>query len=304
MQTAERGRFTWFEVDGNASNNPALIALAAGPGFSHKTLRPWLQGLSAERQVVSLDLPGVGRGSKEDGQDYGYESYVNDLDHVRRAAELGRIILLGHGWGASVAVEYTLAHPGHVAALILVSPIRIFGADGQNGPAQQRMVEAIDPSLYPRFTQDVWPLFEAGLGGSGPWEPVEAHPWWGEMIRTQFASTPPQEWDDALSGQDWSLRAYATYKGAAMSDPSHAMARYDLAERVAKMPKGIPLLVVSSEHDANYVATASLHADPILEAYPGAESIRFDSAGHFPFVERTEEFEAAVRDFLERRTSS
>lgn len=46
-----------------------------------------------------------------------------DLDQMRRAAELERIDVLGHGRGASRALQYALDYPQHVGRLVLVDPV-------------------------------------------------------------------------------------------------------------------------------------------------------------------------------------
>ncbi len=299
MRTAETGRYSAFDVAG-PREAPIIFAVPSGPGFSRKTLEPWLAPLAGEFRVVAVDLPGSGEASFDDDNDYSYDAFVRDLESLRTLLGSDHCALLGHGWGATLAVEYALQHPARVSALILVSPLRVFNAGGQDVEAQARMVEKVDQTLIPRWTSDLQGPFLAALQGDSAWDQVETHPWWGEMIRTQFASPPPARWDQALADQKWGLRAYASYKGAAMFDPSSAMAHYDLAQRMTGLRPDLPVLVLSSDHDANYVATASLHAAPIAAAHAGATVINWSDVGHFPFVERTQDFARIVQEFLKR----
>ena len=47
-------------------------------------------------------------------------SLISELDaHVRRHA--GRVVLLGRSWGAALALQYVLTHPGRVAGVVLVA---------------------------------------------------------------------------------------------------------------------------------------------------------------------------------------
>lgn len=287
MRTSEAGRFASFEVDGEGL---VILAIPSGPGFPAATLRPWLAPLARDSRVVTVELPGTGDASREDGQDYSFAAFVSDLAAVQQAIGAKRVAVLGHGWGAAMAVEYALAHRESVSDLILVSPLRIFTGSGQDSEAQARMVERTDPSLFPRWTEGLQPQFMAALEGEASWDAVEQHGWWSDMIRTQFAALPPAAWDEAIAGSRWGLRAYATYKGAAMFDPASAMASYDLAERAAELPRDLSILILSSNHDANYVAPASRHAVPLASALPQAEFIQWDDLGHFPFVERQAEF--------------
>jgi len=309
VRTAESGRFAFFDVDGPEfvldkegwRRRPTLLVIPAGPGFSHKTLRPWLTDLAPLVRLTHVDLPGTGHASVEPDSDYTFPALIEDLDEVRVRVGADRPVILGHGWGAALAVEYALTHPGNVAALVLVSPLRCFGVEGQDTAAQSRQVERTDPSLGKRFATDVRPPFEAAIAGAGPWETVESNSWWSEMILTQFSRSPPPSWFASLARERWGLRAYATYKGAAMFRPNDPMVSYDLARRSAGLDAALPVLIVSSNHDANYVAKAATHAIPLHAAMPASELLLGDDTGHFPFVERPGEFSAAGCDFLVRK---
>jgi pimeloyl-ACP methyl ester carboxylesterase len=308
MRSAESGRFAFYDVDGPEfvleehgwRRRKTLIAQPAGPGFSHKTLRPWLSELALSVRTIHVDLPGAGRASIEENADYTFPAFIQDLDVIRSQVDTEQTAILGHGWGAALGVEYALARPANVSALVLVTPLRCFGSAGQDVAAQVRQVERSDPTLGPRYAADVLPAFKAAMAGQGPWEPVEKHGWWGEMLLTQFSRSPPPAWFTALQQERWGLRAYATYKGGAMYQPEHPMASYDLAQRALGLRTEIPVLIVSSNHDANYVAKAETHAIPLHRAIPGSELLIWDDVGHFPFVERPKDFAATVADFLAR----
>ena len=300
MRVGDEVRFSHVEFadSGLGTSARTVVAIPSGPGFSHRTLNPWLGGLPASFRVATIDFPGSGHGSLADGLDYSFASYVEDLDAVRRALGQARVCVLGHGWGAAMAVEYTLARPDAVEALILINPLSIFTGEGQDGEAQARMIARVRPTLIAEWTQDVAPTFQAALTGEAHWDAVETNPWWGRMIETQFAAPPPRAWHEAMQGESWRLRAYATYKGAAMSDSASAMAHYDLAERAGSLRRDLPVLILSSHHDANYVAPAARHAVPLAQAVPQAELVQWEGVGHFPFVERQGEFADAVEGFL------
>ena len=56
------------------------------------------------------------------GPNYTYAQNVADLAGVIRALQLGPVHLVGHSWGASVALLFTLRHPELVRSLTLVEP--------------------------------------------------------------------------------------------------------------------------------------------------------------------------------------
>jgi proline iminopeptidase len=301
MRVGDQIRFSHVELAEADFRDDArtIIAVPSGPGFSHRTLSPWLGGLARSFRVATVDLPGSGHGSTAEDLDYSFAAYVGDLDAVREKIERARVVLLGHGWGAAMAIEYALRYPSAVEALILVNPLRIFTGEGQDNEAQARMVARVDPGLVSDWTRDVAPAFQAALAGEAPWDAVEENPWWGRMIQTQFAAPPPAQWHEAMRAEPWRLRAYASYKGAAMFDPTSKMARYDLAERALTLR--VPTLILSCDDDANYVAPPQRHAAALVETIANAKLVVWDKVGHFPFVERPADFTALVCDFLKPR---
>ncbi|MPY32135.1 alpha/beta hydrolase [Streptomyces adustus] len=67
--------------------------------------------------VVRWDQRGCGRSERCVGP-WTAARFVADLDAVRRHFGFDRMALLGHSWGAQLALEYALAHPERVSALV------------------------------------------------------------------------------------------------------------------------------------------------------------------------------------------
>ena len=75
--------------------------------------------LAESSRVIALDQRGHGQSDKPD-TGYGFGSVVGDLDAFLRELDIERPILVGHSWGANVALEYAATYPGRVAGLVLV----------------------------------------------------------------------------------------------------------------------------------------------------------------------------------------
>lgn len=296
VSRGERQIACW--VDASAGAGTPAIAIHGGPGFTHRYLRPWA-GAPLPGSVACFDLPGCGESSRHPGSGYPLAEYVADVEAVRQALGHDRAIVLGHAWGAILAVEYALAHPERVGALILVNPLRILRVDGQDNEAQARMIAAVDPQVLDPYLAEVQPQLQRALGGdAGAWRAVDASPWWSRMWRTQFLEAPPEAWTRAVGSAALGLESYFAHKGAAFMDPAHPFNRYDLAERIRGLD--CPVLVVASDSDANYVAPARIHAEPLAQAAPRGELAMIRQSGHFPFVDQPTQYAAAVGGFLER----
>jgi pimeloyl-ACP methyl ester carboxylesterase len=75
--------------------------------------------LAARRRVVALDQRGHGLSDKPD-DGYDFATIVADDAAALRALGLARPVVVGHSWGASVAVALAAAHPAQVAGVVLV----------------------------------------------------------------------------------------------------------------------------------------------------------------------------------------
>ena len=62
-------------------------------------------------------------------EDVTLTSEVNDLDRVRQHFGLDAPVLLGHSWGAVLALEYALRYLTHVSHLILMNPGPVSASD-------------------------------------------------------------------------------------------------------------------------------------------------------------------------------
>ena len=127
MQRTARDRFVWcgpvrLYVREVGLGRP-LVVVHGGPDFNHRYLRPELDRLAERCRVVYYDQRGRGRSFAVGAAiEVTMQSEVDDLDGVRRRLGLDTVALLGHSWGALVAMEYALAFPAQVSQLIVMNP--------------------------------------------------------------------------------------------------------------------------------------------------------------------------------------
>ncbi len=75
--------------------------------------------LSRKYRVVTFDARGHGRSGKPGGG-YGFDHTVTDTMAVLRTTRARRPILVGHSWGAMVALEVAARHPRAVGGAVLI----------------------------------------------------------------------------------------------------------------------------------------------------------------------------------------
>ena len=99
-------------------NGPALVCCHGGPGL-WDYLAPVAEMVDDLVTVYRYDQRSCGRSTG--GPPYDVATAVADLDALRDHWDLSQWIVLGHSWGATLALAYCLKHPSRVRALIYLS---------------------------------------------------------------------------------------------------------------------------------------------------------------------------------------
>ena len=76
--------------------------------------------LGGRHRIIIPELRGHGRSAPPADGNYSIDACATDLAAVLDALALDRVVLVGHSFGASVAMELAGAMPGRVAALIVI----------------------------------------------------------------------------------------------------------------------------------------------------------------------------------------
>ncbi|MBS0294921.1 MAG: alpha/beta hydrolase [Proteobacteria bacterium] len=111
-----------FHAHYRDQGNPKGPTLLLLHGFyvSLDTWDPWVQRLSKDFRIVTVDLPGHGLTRAPKGYKPNLESLVRFVEAFARAKQLDRFVLGGSSMGGDVAWRYALAHPERLKGLVLV----------------------------------------------------------------------------------------------------------------------------------------------------------------------------------------
>ena len=269
-----------------------LVILHGGPDFDHAYFLPEMDGLADGFRLVYYDQRGRGR-STGAADEVTIESEMEDLDAVRRLCGQERVALLGHSWGALLALEYATRHPERVAALVLMNPAPASHADFEGWRAHRRSMPNALGAEMERIAQT--PAYEEG--------DLEAD---AASYRLHFAAALSRP--DLVEVVVSRLRTHFTPRGVldarAIEGRLHEQTwnrpGYDLLPMLRALAIAIPTLVLHGEADFFPVGLARNIADAI----PGARLVVLAQCGHFAYLERTAETFAAIRAFLRERAMS
>ncbi|MEC7763132.1 MAG: alpha/beta hydrolase [Pseudomonadota bacterium] len=103
-------------------NAPLVIVLHGGPGGDHRSLRA-LENLADDYRVLMFDQRGAGLSERVSQDALTIDAYLDDIDALAaRYAPDDEIILIGHSFGAMLAVGYMGYRPERVARAVLIEP--------------------------------------------------------------------------------------------------------------------------------------------------------------------------------------
>jgi pimeloyl-ACP methyl ester carboxylesterase len=108
-----------YRDEGVLSDSVPLILLH-GMSSSLNTWDSVVIAMSAERRVISLDLPGFGLTGPSPENTYNFDYYSKFIDSFTSRLALKKYILVGNSMGGAIAWNYALHNPAQVSKLILI----------------------------------------------------------------------------------------------------------------------------------------------------------------------------------------
>jgi proline iminopeptidase len=267
---------------------PPVIVLHGGPDFDHGYLLPDLDRFADTLRLIYYDQRGRGRSAEHvRPEDVTLASDVEDIDRVREHFRFDAPALLGHSWGAVVALEYALRHPTRVSRLILMNP----------APASASDVALVRKTYLERLGADMdrqRTIVAGAAYRAGDPEAVAAR----YRIHFKPALKRPEDYERMMAtmragfirqGKEGIVKARAV-EDQLMRD-SWQMADYNLLPKLGSLR--VPTLVIVGDHD--FMATAGEH---IARAIPTAELVTAKDCGHFAFLECADEVRQAFDAFF------
>lgn len=265
-----------------------IVAVHGGPDFDHQYLLPELDRLADNFRLVYYDQRGRGASYDQRSLDVTMASDVADLDVVRRSMAAETVALLGHSWGAVLAMEYATRHPNRVSHLILVNA----APSSHEGAAMAR--DAVDATRTPEeiealATCRLDPRFDSGNVAADL-----------DLYRIHFrpAVGNPAHLDALLSRLRAGFRPESILAARAIEarlyEETWESEQYDLLPKLAALE--LPAMVIHGDRD--FIPLQLAH--DISAAIPGCELVVLPNCGHFAYLEQPERFRQAVTSFMAR----
>lgn len=258
-----------------------LLVLHGGPGLDHTMFGDHLDALTDTYRLVLVDEREQGRSARgTEPETWTLSQHASDLSAVAAALGVERYAVLGHSYGAFIALQHAADAPGAAVATIASS-----------GVPSMRFMAAVEEGLA------VFEPEELRAQVTASWEreaTVETEQECRQLLIDQlpwhFADPrDPRIADLTFEDMVFSpavLRA-ASLEGGGLD--------IEVEERLPHVPQ--PLLALVGRHDRTCVPEASAR---IAELAPRGELQVLEGSGHMGFVEQEREYVEVVRAFLEK----
>ena len=249
----------------------ALTAVRAGKGSDlvilHSLLAdrtafdPVLEQLTAKRRVTLINLPGF-HGSQPVPLAL-MDAYVATIEDGFDEFEIGKdAVLMGNGFGGTVALAFALAHPERIAKLVLSDAAAGFPPQGREA-----------------FAVMAQKVAEAGLGAVAEIAAKRVH-------SPAYLQAHPEAIDERK-------KVLLGINPKAFQAACRILQEADLTPELHRLR--VPTLVVCGELDQ---ATPPALNKQIVEKVAGAKYVELSGCGHCPPLEQPQQFLAAITDFV------
>jgi pimeloyl-ACP methyl ester carboxylesterase len=244
-----------------------LLMIHAGVADS----RQWNDAFTyfAQRmQVVRYDLRGYGKSVPVDGE----WSHIGDLIAVLAHLELSQpLVIMGCSMGGGLAMDFALAHPARVQALIMVG----------SGPSGLEL-DIERPAKFDEIDQ----AYKAGdLDRAAE---LETQFWFDGTDRT------PGQVNQAMRALAYAMNRNAIALDAQGLGTQLTDTQPPAAQRLSELD--LPVLVIVGAQDTPYILAASDH---MVEHIRSARKVIIEDAAHLPNMDHPEQFNRIVADFLD-----
>lgn len=275
-----------------AGGGPLVVCVHGFPSCA-ASFHFQLEALAADHRVVAIDALGANGSSRPDDLTaYRIDQLVDQLDLLVDALGCdGRFALIGHDWGGALAWTYAQVHPDRLYAVIAMS-----------APPYNQLIHLLKTSADQRERSAyMWSMragsqhrFMTANDGRDLWE---------------HAYAPLRELPHVDDDLDRQFREALAVPGAIDAGINWYRANIpeldDLADFVpwpsttASTP--VPALQIWGDDDRTFVPT---FLDELADYAEDLTIHRFSDTGHWPMIERADEVNRVVHEFLARTITS
>ena len=281
----------YYSVSGTASaQTPPVVFLHGGPGQGSAHFEA-LAGPYMERglRMVYYDQRGSGLSERPVNRDYAIATLVDDIEALRQELGTRTIALIGHSFGAVLALEYAAKYPDNTSHVVIVAGL---WDTSVQCPLRLARFAELRPDVYARVRDDT--LAQDGSRRNTCDIELRARNGLGDDRRRFDRQTIFP--DSGLAARLDSVNTarhvvYGVEINRAITGDVVNRYRFTQFERVT-----MPVLVIAGKLDGA-VLPAGLRG--LAEKLPHARYVEFEKSGHFVYLDEPDRFATEVARFVQ-----
>ena len=268
-----------------------IIVLHGGPGLDHHEFGDYLDSLCSSEtrhgtehnndyRLILVDERAQGQSDPAPLETLSLEIMARDVSSLANALNLGSYAVLGHSYGAFIALQHAVDFPGAAAGTII-----------SNGLPSAKYLERVAENLA------TFEPLELRAQVTGSWAREKT-----AQTQQDVASIMNDQWAFQFGNpRDPKILEYIERTQGSVFAPDvlrhFANQEYGGIEVEARLSSVTqPVLVIGGRLDRTCVIEGS---NSIATGIPNSSLVVLENSGHMTFVEEPEAYLAAVRSFLD-----
>jgi proline iminopeptidase len=262
-----------------------LIILHGGPGLSYRYMKPQLDSLLSEDfTLLYYDQRGSGWSEGEkDTTGLTMNTFVQDLEGVRKHFNLKEVNLLGHSFGGLLAMFYAIEYPTKAKSMVLVDPDAASYA--LRTPYQIRMINSRISEEQETYLDSL-----AATTAYQEFDP-EAYTQYYKTFLTSYFADPLDTVNLTLGFGSISVPKIRITSKYVRAD----LGKYDIHDQLPNITSKT-LIMQGTESVFSVEGATAIH-----EGIPNSEIHLFEDCGHFEYIEAPEKFKRIIRQFYAKK---
>jgi len=258
-----------------------LMIFHGGPGLDHHEFADYLDPLCDQFRLILVDQRAQGKSEMCPESTWTLEQMAKDIVLLGKAMELKRYAVLGHSYGAFVALQNAVDFPGHAAQTIV-----------SGGIPSAKFLSVVQENLQKLEPADVREKVIASWDREAR---VQTQKEFAELMHDQMPFHFGNPLDPRLAEYDERTKDTVYAPAILRHFSQNDYGSIEVEDRLKNVTQ--PVLVCTGRLDRVCTVPA---AEATAKGLLNSELVIFEKSGHMTFVEEPELYLKVVRDFLNK----
>jgi proline iminopeptidase len=255
---------------------PRSLLFIHGPGLDRGCFRPFVDPLGDVARLVFMDLPLSGRARSPVATPVDLMAMVNAAVDAARDHGRGKVVPVGHSWGALIALAVALKLPSAVPGVVFVAQ----SCSPTFGPT---LLDYVARAGNPSQQEAISKAFAGALITDDEFEAA-----WRAILPLYLHDAEPVLMRDLFANVSFSAAAFNAFV-------ANAVGRMSFHDELRHLQ--VPALFIAGGSD--WCERDPAGGSPAAATLaPRGPCVVLEESGHFPFAEQPEQFCVALRSWL------